>query len=62
MSEQTAVASMCCADCGKVLSVKDVPLGEILNFVAGAEAQGWTFNERGFVCCPERSKRDEQSI
>ena len=28
---------MCCA-CGKVLSVKDVPLSEILDFVASAEA------------------------
>jgi len=57
MSEQTAVASMCCADCGKVHSVSDVPLGEILDFVAGAEAQGWTFNAKGLVFCPECSKR-----
>ena len=52
MSEQTAVASMCCVDCGKVIS-NETTLSEILDFVASAAANGWTFNEKGFVCCPE---------
>jgi hypothetical protein len=51
--ERRAVASMCCAACGKVLAADDVPLSRILDFVAGAEAAGWRFNAKGFVCCPE---------
>jgi hypothetical protein len=52
--KRTAVASMCCRDCAKIIS-KETTLSGILDFVASAEAGGWTFNERGFVCCPECS-------
>ena len=45
---------MCCRDCAKIIS-KETTLSGILDFVASAEAGGWTFNERGFVCCPECS-------
>jgi hypothetical protein len=60
MNERTAVASMCCA-CGKIIS-KETMLSGILDFVAGAEASGWGFDERGFVRCPECSsvKKDQR--
>jgi hypothetical protein len=51
-TEPKAVASMCCGGCGKVIS-KETTLSGILDFVAGAEAAGWIFNEKGRVCCPE---------
>jgi hypothetical protein len=50
--KRTAVASMCCGGCGKIIP-KEVPLSGILDFVASAEAAGWAFNEKGWVCCPE---------
>jgi hypothetical protein len=51
---------MCCA-CGKIIS-KETMLSGILDFVAGAEASGWGFDERGFVRCPECSsvKKDQR--
>jgi len=53
--QQTSATTMCCRHCGKVIS-KETTLSGILDFVAGAEATGWTFNENGFVCCPECSE------
>jgi len=53
LNEQTAVASMCCRDCGEVLAVDDVPLSELPDFVASAEARGYTFSAGGFVRCSE---------
>jgi hypothetical protein len=51
---------MCCRDCGKVLAVDNVPPSKILDFVASGEANGWTFDANGFVCCPECSKAAAQ--
>jgi len=45
---------MCCRDCGKVIS-KETMLSGILDFVASAEASGWTFDAKGFVCCSDCS-------
>ena len=54
--KRTSVASMCCRNCSRVIA-KETTLSEISDFAAGAEANGWTFNASGFVCCPECSAR-----
>jgi hypothetical protein len=43
---------MRCGDCGKIVT-QETTLSGILDFVDRTEAAGWTFNARGFVCCPE---------
>jgi hypothetical protein len=50
--KRTAVASMRCGDCGKIVT-QETTLSGILDFIDRTEAAGWTFNARGFVCCPE---------
>src|SRR5262249_20077673 len=45
---RTAVASMCCRDCGKVIA-KETSLTGILDFVAGAEARGLDVQRQGAV-------------
>jgi len=59
--KRTAVASMCCRDCGEVLAVNDVPLSELPDFVASSEARG--ASTRGEWCAVPnaRTKRTDRS-